>query len=127
MRVWLDDDRDPENQEWWVEFPQLAEGGWTLARTVDEAQTLIENGGVTFISFDNDLQQVKEGRHLADWIEGKAYWKELPRMGWAVHSKNSVASPLITIAMTNADRFWDEMEKSSSRISWYKLAKSGRF
>lgn len=119
MKLWLDDERDPLNDFWWKEFPQLAEGGWTWAKTVDEAISIIEGGGVTFISFDNDLQQPKEGRHLANWIEEKAHWQEIPKMGWAIHSKNSVASPSIEIAMSRADEEWN---KQASKTNWYRNA-----
>lgn len=117
MKIWLDDERDPDNQDWWVEFPQLSEGGWTWVKTVEEAQSIIEGGGVTFISFDNDLGQPKEGIHLANWIEEKAFNGELPRIGWEVHSKNTVRGPDIAIAMKNADRFWS---RNAGSINWYK-------
>lgn len=120
MKLWLDDERDPDNQDWWIEFPQLKTMDWVWVKTVEEAQSAIEAGGITFISFDNDLGVPKEGRHLADWIEEKAYFKEVPKMGWEVHSKNSVAGPLIERAMTNADQYWD---RQAAATSWYKKAK----
>jgi len=124
MKLWLDDERDPENQDWWMEFPQLSRGGWTWVKTVPEAKDLILQGGITFISFDNDLGLPEEGRHLANWIEEKAYFKEIPKMGWEVHSKNTVASPLIEKAMANADQYWD---REASSANWFNLSKKSGF
>jgi hypothetical protein len=106
LRVWLDDERDPQNPFWYDEFPELKEGGWTWLKTVEECQELISRNMIGFISFDNDLGYEQEGRHLASWVEEKAFNKEIEPFGWDVHSKNSIAGPKIEIAMRNADRFW---------------------
>lgn len=79
-----------------------------LATTVDEAQDYIINDSVGFISFDNDLAQEKEGRHLASWIEEGAFNGTIQKMGWRVHSANPIGAKAIEQAMINADKFWDE-------------------
>lgn len=107
IRLWLDDERDPDDTFWWEKFPQLAQGGWTWVKTVPEAKSVIETGNVSFISFDNDLGVPEEGKHLASWIEEKAYYKEIPQMDWEVHSQNSVAGPLIESIMQRAKSFWE--------------------
>jgi len=94
--LWLDDLRPmPSGFDIW-------------AKTVEDAQKYILEGNIGFISFDNDLAQEKEGRHLATWIEELAFNGEIQKIGWKVHSANPIGAKSIEQAMTNADRFWSE-------------------
>lgn len=104
--LWLDDNRDPSDPKIQKLFGSKGTEVWV--KTVPEAKVYLSQGIVASISFDNDLGTPEEGRHLADWIEEKAYNKEIPRMVWRVHSANVDASPRIQAAMRNAERFWED-------------------
>lgn len=94
-KLWLDDLRPmPSDFDIW-------------AKTMEEAQSYINNGNIGFISFDNDLSQEKEGRHLASWIEEGAFNGTIQKMVWRVHSANPIGAKEIEQAMINADKFWD--------------------
>ena len=103
-RLWLDDRRPmPPDFDIW-------------AKTVDEAKAILSKGDVNFISFDNDLGEDQEGRHLAAWIEENAFHGKIGKMDWQVHSANPIGAQDISKAMSNADRFWDNLaQKSVSR------------
>ena len=110
MRLWLDDERDPA--VWCALEESGAEKDMVWVKTVEEAKELLMTGDVTFISLDNDLGfNQKEGSILSSWIEEQAYFKKLPRLKWAVHTANPVAHKYITMAMKNADGFWDLLDK----------------
>jgi len=107
IHLWLDDERDPKDPKIQKDFGAKGDELWV--KTVEEAIPHIESGGVTSISFDNDLGEgLKEGRHLAEWIESMAYHKKIPQMQWTVHSKNYPASMSIIMAMKNVDKYWNE-------------------
>jgi hypothetical protein len=83
LRVWLDDERDPEN---FCSDPQA----WTWVKTVEEAVDLLTSGQVFEISLDNDLgEDVREGRHVVLWMAEHDVW---PSGGVTVHSQNAVAA-----------------------------------
>ena len=110
IRLWLDDNRDPKDPK----IQQLfgAKGDEVWVKTVSEAKDHILHSHVGFISFDNDLGLEEEGSDLASWIEEMAYYKKLSRIEWTVHSRNAVESKNIYMAMMNADKFWEEQEKT---------------
>jgi hypothetical protein len=59
FKLFLDDER----------FPPAPTEEWVVKRTVPSAvRFMISNGCPSFISFDNDLGGVLEGRHLATWM-----------------------------------------------------------
>ena len=112
IKLWLDDNRDPKDPE--IQRLYGAQGDEIWVKTVEEAKQYIMTGGVEFISFDNDLDEIEgasnplatEGRALANWIEEEAYHKRLNPIGWNVHSKNPEGAKAIVAAMTKADEFW---------------------
>lgn len=63
-RLFLDDERIPKTND--KDHP------WVIARSVEQAKTLIEKNGCPFeISFDNDLgvaEMEKEGYGFAKWL-----------------------------------------------------------
>jgi hypothetical protein len=106
--LWLDDQRDPKSPENQQRY--RAKGTEIWVKTVEEAIEYLMKGNVRSISFDNDLGEgLKEGRHLAAWIEEEAYFKRIPKLMWSIHSENPEGRNQIMVAMSNADRFW-EME-----------------
>lgn len=106
ISLWLDDQRDPQNSFIQREFGATGQEIWI--KTVDEAKQYIMQGNVASISFDNDLGNDQEGYDLAKWIEEKAYYAEIPRLKWSVHSQNTVQSSKIKQAMENADKYWND-------------------
>ena len=96
MKLWLDDIRD------------APDGGWKVARTCQEAISLLEGGEVGAISFDHDLGLEESGYDVALWIEKGAAEGWLKRLEWRVHSANPVGFRRIESAMRSAERFWNE-------------------
>jgi len=111
IRLWLDDKRDPKNPKIREKYKSSGDEIWV--KTVEEAKAYLEQGNVSYISFDNDLGLPLEGRHLANWIEEKAYNNEIPRLEWRVHSQNPKGAEQIKQAMQNADKYWSEHEQNS--------------
>jgi hypothetical protein len=111
IELWLDDERDPKDSKIQKQFG--ANGTEIWVKSVPEAIKYLSYGNVSYISFDNDLGTVEEGYDLATWIERKAYNKEIPKLSWNIHSQNPSASLRIEQAMKNADKYWDNIEKSS--------------
>jgi hypothetical protein len=93
MRLYLDDVRPTPD-------------GYDLrAYTAQEAITMLTTGMVTFISFDHDLGEEKNGTgyDVAKWIEEQAYTHShfiVP--DWQVHSANPVGARNIDVAMRSA-------------------------
>jgi hypothetical protein len=110
IELWLDDERDPKDPFIIQNFGSNPNMVWV--KNVPEAKTIIQNGSVASISFDNDLGLPEEGYHLAKWIEEQAFNGTLSPMQWRIHSKNSAASKEILMAMQNADRFWLNNKKN---------------
>lgn len=105
IELWLDDERDPKDPFIIKEFGSKPNMIWV--KTVDQAKEILKTGDVIYLSFDNDLGEELEGHHLAKWIEEQAYFKNLPKLSWNVHSQNISGKREITAAMRNADKFWD--------------------
>jgi len=80
--------------------------GWTLARTAEEAISLIRGGSVVMISFDHDLGTELTGYSVSKVIEEGAFRGTIAPMTWGVHSANSVGRADIVRAMNSAERFW---------------------
>ena len=96
MKLWLDDVRDA---------PDV---GWKVARTCQEAISVLKGGNVLTISFDHDLGLEESGYDVALWIEKGAAEGWLKRLDWRVHSANPVGMRRIESAMRSAERFWNE-------------------
>jgi hypothetical protein len=112
VELWLDDERNPEDQFIQEEFGSRA--GMLWVKTAWAAISRLKDGNVSFISLDHDLGHGKagSGADVARWIEEKAYSGELPRLAWAIHSKNVVGSKNIRAAMNNAERYWSKNEQA---------------
>lgn len=106
INLWLDDERDPA-----VWRPGET---WVWVKTAAEAIALIDQLNVGKISLDHDLGEETPGNgySVALHIESRANDGALERMEWTVHSANPVGSKRISMAMTNADRFWTFHEES---------------
>ena len=106
MTIWLDDVRPmPKEYTHWCKTPQ-------------QAIYLLYKGPVEHISFDHDLglEEPQNGTMVAEFIEGRAYEGEMPRLTWEIHSANPVGRQNIEAAMLSAERFWAIME-SGARIA----------
>ena len=114
IRLWLDDERDPKNPQIQRDFGSTGNEVWV--KTQNEAIQQIQNNNVMSISFDNDLGEPESekgsGYGLAKWIEEKAFFGEIKRMEWYIHSKNNVADKYILMAMQKAEEFWNNNENN---------------
>ena len=97
MKIWLDDQLDdPETPV------RHTPDGWTGAKTSSEFKKLIDGAlenrePIEAISFDNDLGEETEGRHLVKWLqEQHPEIIELnPDIELEAHSANNVAREAI--------------------------------
>lgn len=74
---------------------------WIVCRTVEEAIEIASLGNVSYISFDNDLQQTLEGVDLAKWLikEDMDNGILTDDFDFFVHSQNVPAAGLIISKM----------------------------
>lgn len=90
--LFLDDERTPQ-QATWMKYPENVE--WSIARNSKEFLANVSSFKWDLISFDNDLGEAKEGRHLmkdlCEWLEAhRDDYAVLPKV--FVHSMNPVAN-----------------------------------
>ena len=111
VRLWLDDVRNPRDKLIQQNYGALP--GMVWAKTVGEAISVLEQGNVTYLSFDHDLGTPETGYDLAKYIEEKAFNNEIPRFFWDCHSDNPIGKANIIRAMKNAEKFWDRNENDS--------------
>ena len=108
IAIWLDDERDPQSD---IGRQKGSSGNEIWVKTPEEAIALLEGGNVASISLDHDLgENVGSGYDVAKWIEEQAYYGNIPRLQWFVHSDNPVGVKNITIALEQADKFWERNE-----------------
>lgn len=99
MRVWLDDVRTPPP-------------GWVWVKTAAAAVDLLDSGGVEEISLDHDLGDGEpSGYVVAVFIEERAYSGSMKPLKWAVHSNNPSGRARIIGALSNAEKFWRNVEQ----------------
>ena len=121
IHLWLDDNRDPSDPIYQQKFG--AHGNEIWAKTVPEAITILEQGNVISISFDNDLGEKLEGYDLAKWIEEKAHDNQIKPLQWKIHSANPEGKRYIEVAMNQAEKFWKiNLEKENKESNENKLA-----
>jgi hypothetical protein len=90
----------------WIDDIRPAPPGWIWAKTPEHACFLLFTYRFDEVSFDNDLGGKIEGRHIANLIERKAFFGQVPRLKWSIHSANPVGRKAIQAAMLRADVFW---------------------
>jgi hypothetical protein len=98
MRLWIDDVRPmPSDFNRW-------------AKNYKQAIDYFCAYTITHVSFDHDLGDADEltGYDIAKWIEMNAFYGEINRMTWAIHSANPIGAKRIRMAMTNAEKYWNE-------------------
>jgi len=106
MKLWLDDVRPmPYDYDIHVKNAKVA-------------IQLLETGLITEVSLDHDLGDVYHdgeptgtGYDVAKWIEMHAFFSEIPRLRWHVHSANPAGCDSMMVALRNADRFWNLEKK----------------
>lgn len=79
MNLFVDDIRNPPNSD------------WLIARSYDEAITILDTGLISAISLDHDLGEGKTGYDVICWIEKKIRtneWVYLPEI--YIHTSNPV-------------------------------------
>jgi hypothetical protein len=108
IRLWLDDERGPNNPNTQRLFK--AKGNEIWVKTQQEAIEYLEKGNVEYISLDCDLgENGGSGYKVAEWIEEHAYNKTLPPLDWSIHSQNPVESLKAIQALIKADILWNKM------------------
>ena len=109
VHLWLDDERDPQDEVIKLKFG--AKGNELWVKTADEAIEMLKSGKVAHISLDHDLgpPEAGTGYDVAKWIEEKAFGEELPQLEWRIHTQNPIGESNMKQALQNADRFWDKM------------------
>lgn len=112
IELWLDDERNPDDQFIQEEFGSRP--GMVWVKTAWAAISRLKDGNISYISLDHDLGGGKagSGADVSRWIEEKAYAGELPRLAWAVHSRNVVGAKNMLMAMKNADNYWCKNEQA---------------
>lgn len=95
MKLWVDDLRPmPPGYDVW-------------AKNYHEAVAFIDTGKVTHISFDNDLGEPLEGRHIIDYMYELAYFKTIPPIRMQVHSSNGGAIPAMLQGINQLYLYWE--------------------
>ena len=105
MRIWLDDERQmPDGYDLHIKKASV------LIKLLSKGRSV-----VSFISFDHDLGDDKDGTgySVATYIEEMAQAQRIARIEWKIHSANPVGEKNITAAMESAERFWDLYEHRS--------------
>lgn len=113
ISLWLDDERDPKNPI--VQQKFRAKGNEIWCKNTFEAQKYLEQGNVSFISFDNDLGSGwPEGIDLAKWILEQAINGKMQPPDFNVHSMNPIAAKRIMLTMQDAHRVWEQQSQQNS-------------
>ena len=115
MKLWIDDVRPmPSDFDLW-------------AKTADEAVRMLIDKDITHISFDHDLGErwkgddTNTGYYVATMIESWAFQKArcgdfmydtLTEYTWDIHSQNPIGAKRIEQAMTNAQKYWNEIKEN---------------
>jgi hypothetical protein len=99
MKIWLDDKKSP---------PVGQEYIW--CKSAFDVDPLLEMQKVDFISFDTNLGiSCVSGYSVALWISILAYDGVITPISWEIHAASKASDKkLITAAMLDAERFWDE-------------------
>lgn len=111
VRLWLDDVRNPRDKLIQQNYGALP--GMVWVKTVGDAISVLEQGNVTYLSFDHDLGTVATGYDLACWVERKAFDGEISKFDYRIHSDNPIGKANIIRAMKNAEKFWNRNENDS--------------
>lgn len=110
IKVFLDDETTA------LERQKLAQGYDIWVTTPEEVITLLKNGNVSHVSLDHDLCLEPDNRNgymVAKFIEEGAYFGEIPRLEWRVHSQNPSGRANMEAALIQADKFWTNEKKGT--------------
>jgi len=100
-KLFIDDERSPQDVTW-IDLPK---GDWVIVRTVEAFEkTLRECGRPYSVSFDNDLQTEKEGRHAARILCELCMEHNWDLPECFIHSKNNVAAETIESILSSYAR-----------------------
>ena len=92
----------------WVDDVRPMPDDYSLhAKTAELAIEILESRlSVHRISLDHDLGAFGTGYDIAKWIEEQAYYGNLPRIAWEIHSANPVGCKNMEAALKKADEYW---------------------
>ena len=94
MRLWVDDER-PMPVDYDIHV-----------RSSYAAVEILRIGFITHVSLDHDLGPGENGYVVAQYIETAAYYGDMQRLTWNVHSANPPGGLRMEAALKSADRFW---------------------
>jgi hypothetical protein len=92
MKLWVDDIRDPPN-------------GWELARSYNEAISMLLESDINEISLDHDLGEEKTGYDIANFIERHVYYGVFDSPKIHIHTSNPVGRKNIQACVDRIKRF----------------------
>lgn len=104
MKLWIDDVREPPDEEIWL---------W--AKTSEEALTILNTQRIDFIAFDFDLGGDDTAYRVAEYIENCARIGVQPP-GWSIHSANPVGRVRLRGALENAETLWRKYVRQKSSL-----------
>jgi hypothetical protein len=105
MRLWLDDERDPQDPSIQKDFGASKDDVWV--RTVEKAIELLQTGKFDSISIDYDLGiSHRPGIEIANWILEQATNHNFKRIEWNAHSSSSYCCQQIAKVMMKAEKVW---------------------
>ncbi len=97
INVWLDDERDPNDPK--IQELFGAEPGMIWVKTADAAISRLKSNSVDWISLDHDLGTSATGYDVAKWIKERAFFGELQRSLWTIHSANVAGARVMRHAL----------------------------
>lgn len=108
MKLWLDDERDPNSPIIQKQFGATGDEIWV--KTAKMAIYYLAQKTTKWISLDHDLgdDSAGTGMDVAKFIEEQAFFGTLPKLNWHIHSQNTVGKKNMIAALQNADKFWNQ-------------------
>jgi len=89
----------------WIDDMRPAPEGWYWVKTSTEAIEWLKHNQPLIISFDHDLGDDDTSIAVANFLEEKAYNKEMGSFIWYIHSANPVGRKNLNVILSRVDMF----------------------
>lgn len=112
--LWLDDLRNPNDDEWKKLIPIDYQSIWVKTWT-EFTLWINENGLPDLVSFDHDLGETKDskdGKDCANWLVDQCLDLDVNLPQWQVHSMNSVGKENIRSLLKGYTEFYARKNKN---------------